>query len=83
MHPTIIYPHNDKEAEARALKAFNEIIALAQSLGGTASGEHGIGGLKLSALINETPERILRIQQEIKAILDPNKIFNPGKKFPL
>lgn len=83
MHPTIIYPHNDKEAETRALKAFNEIIALAQSLGGTASGEHGIGGLKLSALINETPERILRIQQEIKAILDPNKIFNPGKKFPL
>jgi len=83
MHPTIIYPHNDKEAEARALKAFNEIIALAQSLGGTASGEHGIGGLKLSALINETPERILRIQQEIKEILDPNKIFNPGKKFPL
>lgn len=83
MHPTIIYPHNDKEAESRALKAFNEIIALAQSLGGTASGEHGIGGLKLSALINETPERILRIQQEIKAILDPNKIFNPGKKFPL
>ena len=83
MHPTIIYPHNDKEAEARALKAFNEIIALAQSLGGTASGEHGIGGLKLSALINETPERILKIQREIKLILDPNKIFNPGKKFPL
>ena len=83
MHPTIIYPHNDKEAEARALKAFNEIIALAQSLGGTASGEHGIGGLKLSALINETPERILNIQREIKLILDPNKIFNPGKKFPL
>jgi len=83
MHPTIIYPHNDKEAEARALEAFNEIIALAQSLGGTASGEHGIGGLKLSALINETPERILKIQKEIKSILDPNKIFNPGKKFPL
>jgi glycolate oxidase len=83
MHPTIIYPHNDKEAEGRALKAFNEIIALAQSLGGTASGEHGIGGLKLSALLNETPERILKIQREIKLILDPNKIFNPGKKFPL
>jgi len=83
MHPTIIYPHNDKEAEGRALKAFNEIIALAQSLGGTASGEHGIGGLKISALLNETPERILKIQREIKLILDPNKIFNPGKKFPL
>ena len=83
MHPTIIYPHNDKEAEGRALRAFNEIIALAQSLGGTASGEHGIGGLKISALLNETPERILKIQKEIKLILDPNKIFNPGKKFPL
>ncbi|MBM3656434.1 MAG: FAD-binding protein [Actinobacteria bacterium] len=83
MHPTIIYPHNDKGAEARALRAFNEIIALAQGLGGTASGEHGIGGLKISALLNETPERILKIQREIKSILDPNRIFNPGKKFPI
>ncbi len=57
--------------------------ALRAALGGTASGEHGIGGLKLSALLNETPERILKIQREIKLILDQNKIFNPGKKFPL
>ncbi len=34
--------------------------ALRAALGGTASGEHGIGGLKLSALLNETPERILK-----------------------
>ncbi|MFM8694151.1 MAG: FAD-linked oxidase C-terminal domain-containing protein [Actinomycetota bacterium] len=33
--------------------------------------------------MNETPERILKIQKDIKSILDPNKIFNPGKKFKL
>lgn len=83
MHPTIVYPHQDKEAEARALTAFNEIIALAQELGGTASGEHGIGALKVAAATKELSPSLLVLQRKIKEIFDPNQILNPGKKFPL
>jgi len=83
MHPTIVYSHQDKAAEARALTAFNEIIALAQELGGTASGEHGIGALKVSAVENELSPSFRKLQREIKEIFDPNQILNPGKKFPL
>jgi glycolate oxidase len=83
MHPTIVYPHNDTDAETNAINAFNKIIELAQSLGGTASGEHGIGALKVKPAMSETSARLLSIQREIKTILDPNQIFNPGKKFSI
>jgi glycolate oxidase len=83
MHPTIVYPHNDTEAEHRAVAAFNEIIALAQSLGGTASGEHGIGNLKVSQSAEELPARVRELQQSIKKTFDPQGILNPGKKFSI
>jgi glycolate oxidase len=81
IHPTIIYPHNDSEAEETAIIAFRKIIMLAQSLGGTASGEHGIGSLKVESAISETSKEVLTIQKSIKKLLDPNGILNPGKKF--
>lgn len=83
MHPTIVYPHNDPASEKRAMAAFNEIIALAQSLGGTASGEHGIGNLKVNQSSNEISPRIMDLQRAIKSLLDPHGILNPGKKFPI
>lgn len=83
MHPTIVYPHNDTLAKNNAINAFNKIIKLAQSLGGTASGEHGIGALKVKSAMWETSARVLSIQREIKTILDPHHIFNPGKKFSI
>jgi glycolate oxidase len=83
MHPTIVYPHNDAEAELRAVAAFNEIIALAQSLGGTASGEHGIGNLKVNQSAEELPARVRELQQSIKKTFDPQGILNPGKKFSI
>ena len=83
MHPTIVYSHNDKVEEQRALQAFNMIILLAQSLGGTASGEHGIGTLKVNSAMAETPKRILQLQRDIKRVLDPQQILNPGKKFSI
>jgi glycolate oxidase len=81
IHPTIIYPHNDREAEEIAINAFRKIINLAQSLGGTASGEHGIGSLKVESATYETSASVLAIQKSIKRLLDPNGILNPGKKF--
>jgi FAD/FMN-containing dehydrogenase len=58
------------------------IIEVAQSLGGTASGEHGIGSIKIGAAKNESDPKVLELQRAIKAIFDPAGILNPGKKLP-
>lgn len=80
MHPTIVYQHNDESSEKRARAAFLEIIEAAQSLGGTASGEHGIGSIKRGSALSEYGVKISTIQRSIKAIFDPHGIMNPGKK---
>jgi glycolate oxidase len=82
MHPTIVYEHGDEVAAAKAEAAFHEIIAIAQSLGGTASGEHGIGSIKSAAVANEISPTVIEMQRGIKKLLDPNNILNPGKKLP-
>ena len=82
MHPTIVYDHGDIEAEARAVAAFNSIIKVAQELGGTASGEHGIGSIKLDSAKRETSDRVIELQRAIKKAFDPKGILNPGKKIP-
>jgi len=82
MHPTIVYDHGDLEGEKRAKMAFSEIVSIAQSLGGTASGEHGIGSIKRALVKDEVSESVLEIQRGIKKLLDPSGILNPGKKLP-
>lgn len=82
MHPTIVHDHGDIEGEKRAKIAFSEIVKIAQSLGGTASGEHGIGSIKRELVSNEVSATVLEIQREIKKVLDPSGILNPGKKIP-
>jgi FAD/FMN-containing dehydrogenase len=68
---------------ANAIKAFNAIISLAQSLGGTATGKHCIGNLKVNQSAEETSPRVLSLQRSMKATLNPQGILNPGKKFTL
>jgi glycolate oxidase len=82
MHPTIVYENGDFEAEKRALLAFDSIVKVAQDLGGTASGEHGIGSIKVDSAKRETSERVTELQRSIKHIFDPKGILNPGKKIP-
>ena len=82
MHPTIVYDHGDLEGEKRAKIAFSEIVSIAQSLGGTASGEHGIGSIKRALVQDEVSESVLEIQRGIKKLLDPSGVLNPGKKLP-
>ena len=82
MHPTIVHDHGDQEGARRAIVAFGEIIELAQSLGGTASGEHGIGSIKTNFVHNEVSKEVIEIQPGIKKLLDPRSILNPGKKLP-
>ena len=82
MHPTIVYEHGDEAAEQRAVQAFNSIIKVAQMLGGTASGEHGIGSIKVDSAKRETSDRVTELQRSIKKVFDPKGILNPGKKIP-
>lgn len=80
LHPVVSYNDTDPGQEEAAHAAFVEIFRLAQSMGGTITGEHGIGLEKLSGLRGEMSERVLGLQRAIKAALDPHGILNPGKK---
>jgi glycolate oxidase len=82
MHPTIVHDHGDAAAAERAQLAFNEIVEIAQSLGGSASGEHGIGSIKTGFVTNETSAKVIELQRAVKKVFDPNSILNPGKKIP-
>ena len=82
MHPTIVHDHGDLEAQKRAIAAFGEIVEIAQSLGGTASGEHGIGSIKQRFAADELSPAVIELQRSIKRAFDPKGILNPGKKLP-
>jgi D-lactate dehydrogenase (cytochrome)/glycolate oxidase len=79
LHPTIVFDGQDASSEARARAAFGEILLAAIALGGTITGEHGVGSLKqpyLSAMLGETE---LALMKRIKASFDPRGILNPGR----
>ncbi|HRU55333.1 MAG TPA: FAD-linked oxidase C-terminal domain-containing protein, partial [Candidatus Sumerlaeia bacterium] len=81
LHPTILTDERDKEEFARVEKAVEEIFDLALSLGGTISGEHGIGSAKARFMPKEVGEVGIRAMYAVKKALDPNNILNPGKMF--
>ncbi len=82
LHPTIVYPHGDADAEQRALRAFDDILHLALRLGGTVTGEHGVGLLKRQALAEELDPVARSLHARVKDALDPRGILNPGKALP-
>ena len=59
-----------------------ELLRLVLDLGGTISGEHGIGLAKRPFLPLELSPGSIDLQRRIKALFDPNQILNPGKIFP-
>jgi glycolate oxidase len=77
-HPIIAYPPGDAAAEARARRAFGEVIDLALSLGGTITGEHGVGRLKAPWLPAQLGPDVMALTQRVKEALDPDGILNPG-----
>lgn len=79
LHPTILTDERDREEMARVHQAVEEIFRAALQLGGTLSGEHGIGLAKKKYLELEMGLTGLKVMQRIKAALDPLGIFNPGK----
>lgn len=82
LHPLIIAPVGDEAAKARAKIAFDEIVADCRLLGGTVTGEHGVGLLKLEGAGAELEERVITMHKGIKVALDPLGTLNPGKAFP-
>lgn len=80
LHPSIAYDPSDPRQVEAVAAAHHQMLALAQELGGTATGEHGIGTEKLAALDGELGPRVRQLQRGIKAVLDPHGILNPGTK---
>jgi glycolate oxidase len=78
----IMVDKTDKEEYEKGLSLVEKIFQETLALGGTISGEHGIGLTKAHYLGMEIPRRELEIMQSIKKVFDPRNILNPGKIFP-
>jgi glycolate oxidase len=79
LHPTIVTDLRIPEEMERVYKAMDEIFLTALELGGTLSGEHGIGLGKLKYMPNQFGEVGMSVMRSLKHALDPNNILNPGK----
>jgi glycolate oxidase len=77
-HPIIVYPRGDTAAKERAARAFSEVMQLAIRLGGTITGEHGVGRLKKDALADQLGPDVMELTLRVKHALDPQGILNPG-----
>ncbi|RBM12934.1 FAD-binding oxidoreductase [Prauserella sp. PE36] len=83
MHPTVVYDAAADGEFDRARKAFDAILDLGLALGGTVTGEHGVGKFKQDWLEREIGPVGLRVHQRLKRALDPDGLFNPGSMFSL
>jgi len=81
LHPLLLTPTGDTAARDRAILAFDDILTEALDLGGTVTGEHGVGLLKVDGLAKELSSEVLKMHRVIKDALDPHGILNPGKIF--
>ncbi|MFF0202168.1 FAD-binding oxidoreductase [Streptomyces sp. NPDC005017] len=80
-HPTVCFDARDPDESRRARESFDEIMALGLELGGTITGEHGVGVLKKEWLAREIGPVGVEMQRQIKQVFDPLGILNPGKLF--
>ena len=81
MHPTVCFDATDDDQRARAFAAFDDVLELGLSLGGTITGEHGVGTLKTDWLAREVGPVSLDVHRSIKRALDPDGLLNPGTMF--
>ena len=77
-HPIVVYDAGDTDARDRAHLAFDEVMATAVGLGGTITGEHGVGRTKKGALPAQLGADVMALSHRIKDALDPQGILNPG-----
>jgi glycolate oxidase len=82
LHPNFVYtPGLDGEVPHEVWAAADELFGTALELGGTLTGEHGVGVLKKRWLRGELGDDQFELQQQIKSVFDPQGILNPGKVF--
>lgn len=79
LHPRIMYDRSDPDNVTRLSKAVDEIFKLTCNLGGTLTGEHGIGLSKAPYMTLEHDPVAMDVMRSIKILFDPNNILNPGK----
>ena len=82
LHPNILFDKRDPEQWKKVEQMVAEEFEIALQLGGTLSGEHGVGALKRPYMQKALGDVSIDIQKHIKAALDPLNILNPGKVFP-
>jgi glycolate oxidase len=81
IHVNIMMDKNNEEEYAKGHGLIRRIFELTLSLGGSLSGEHGIGLAKMPYIEMEIKEREMRLMKDIKQVLDPKNMMNPGKIF--
>ena len=81
LHTSIMIDEKNGDEKERAEEAIEEIFKLTVRLGGTLSGEHGVGTTKAPYLHLELKHDAIEVMKKIKGVLDPNNILNPGKIF--
>lgn len=82
LHVNILYDPSDDDATRRANAALARVFALTLSLGGTLSGEHGIGLAKRDFMVDAIDAPTLSLMRQVKSVFDPDGILNPGKLLP-
>ena len=80
LHSTYLFSREDPDAVARATKVSEELFSLALRLGGTISGEHGVGAVKTRWLAQQLGPKASELHAAIKQAFDPKNLLNPGKK---
>ena len=80
-HPLIVFDPSDADLTARAQAAYGQVMSLAIELGGTITGEHGVGRLKKPWLLDQIGDDALELNRRVKQALDPQGILNPGAIF--
>jgi glycolate oxidase subunit GlcD len=80
LHSTYLFSREDPDAVARATKVSEELFTLALRLGGTISGEHGVGAVKTHWLARQLGPKAYELHTAIKQAFDPKNLLNPGKK---
>ena len=80
LHSTLLIAGNDPHQRERASEAADELFALAVRLGGSVSGEHGLGWVKRGQLERQWSPAALELHDAIKRAFDPKNLLNPGKK---
>ena len=81
LHPTFLTDERNEDEMRRVHEAFDEIFEEAIRLGGTITGEHGIGLAKKEFLPKFAGKAQMRVMRELRTALDPKGILNPGKMF--